>query len=125
MSKKKLFYFGCIDVAGHYLFPALRDADKDQMPGTNFKVIQYIDGLYTPGEYGPQGSAQFTQVGPLSIISWHDFTVDKRPGSNSNIIGYGYTGDQKQIIEDMFKDLKEKLPQVFNRQTTPITIKQQ
>jgi hypothetical protein len=124
MSNKKLFYFGCIGACGHYLFPALRDADKEQMPGVNFKVIQYIDGLYTPSEYGQQGAAQFTQVGPLSIISWHDFTIDKRPGSNSNIIGYGYTGDQKQIIEDMFNDFKIKFPQVYKRQTTPITLKQ-
>lgn len=38
--KKRLFFFGCDDVAGHYLFPSLRDSDKATMPGAQLKIIK-------------------------------------------------------------------------------------
>jgi hypothetical protein len=103
---------------GHYMFPATRRGD---FPGENYRVIEYIDGLYVPGNTA-QGAAQFSMVGPFTIIAWHDYTVDSRPGSNSNIIGYGYTGTRAEIIIDMFKDFLLQFPQVIKRQTAPINI---
>lgn len=116
---KRTYYFGCMGVTGHYMFPATR---RGNFPDANYKVIEYIDGLYTPGGSTEQGKAQFSMIGPFTIIAWHDYTVDKRPGSNSNIIGYGFTGTRSEIIVDMFKDFMIRFPQVVNRQTQPINI---
>lgn len=119
---KRLFFFGCDDSAGHYLFPSLRDSDKAQMPGANFKIIKNIDGLFTPEDDKSQGAGQYFKIGPLSIIAWHDYTIDKRPGSNSNLIGYGYEGEPDQIIDSMFKDFKTAFPSKYKRQVVPIVI---
>jgi hypothetical protein len=115
---KRTYYFGCIDVPGHYMHPSTRRGD---FPGANYRVIEYIDGLYVPG-ITTQGAAQFSMVGPFTIIAWHDYTVDKRTGSNSNIIGYGFTGTRAEIIVDMFKDFQLRFPQVIRRQNAPINI---
>lgn len=122
MSDKQLFYFGCGDVAGHYIFPGRYAIDMSKMPDVDRKLFERIDGMFTPPNT-EQGGAQFSQVGPVSIIAWHDYTIDKRPGSNSNIIGYGYEGSPKEIIEAMYEDFKAKFPWVYKRQTQPIVIK--
>lgn len=119
MSDKRTYYYGCIGVAGHYMHPYAKSSD---FPDGNFKVIQYIDGLYTPGGTSEQGKAQFSMIGPFTIIAWHDYTVDKRPGSNSNIIGYGFTGTRAEIIVAMYKDFEIRFPQVIKRQTAPIDV---
>lgn len=119
MTDRRTYYFGCIGVAGHYMHPHIR---RGELPGVNYKVIQYIDGIYTPGESTDQGAAQFSMVGPLTIIAWHDYTVDKRPESNSVIIGYGFTGTRAEMIWDMIKDFSIRFPQVLKRQTKPINV---
>jgi hypothetical protein len=119
MSDKRTYYFGCIGAKGHYMFPAVSRKD---FPGANYKIIDYIDGLYTPGGDYDQGEAQFSMIGPFTIIAWHDYTIDKRPGSNSNIIGFGFTGTRAEIIVEMFKDFHLRYPQVIARQTAPINI---
>jgi hypothetical protein len=115
---KRTYYFGCLGEVGHYMHPHVRSSD---FPGANFKVIQYIDGLYTPGNC-EQGAAQFSMVGPFTIIAWHDYTVDKRPGSNSVIVGYGFKGTRAEIIADMCKDFEMRFPSVIKRQTAPINV---
>lgn len=119
MNDKKTYYFGCIGQKGHYMFPTV---SRGCFPSGNYRVIEYIDGLYVPGDKFEQGAAQFSMVGPFTIIAWHDYTVDQRPGSNSNIIGYGFTGTGAKVIVDMFKDFHMRFPQVVNRQTAPINI---
>lgn len=119
MTDKRTYYFGCIGVTGHYMHPAV---SRGCFPGGNYKVIEYIDGLYTPGGNFEQGAAQFSMIGPFTIIAWHDYTVDKRPGSNSNIIGYGFTGTRAEMIADMFKDFQIRFPKVIERQSAPINV---
>jgi hypothetical protein len=118
MNNKRTYYFGCIGEKGHYMFPATRRAD---FPDANYKVIEHIDGLFVPANTA-QGAAQFSMVGPFTIIAWHDYTVDSRPGSNSNIIGYGFSGTRAEIIAEMFKDFMLRFPQVVTRQTQPINV---
>lgn len=119
MSDKRTYYFGCVEVKGHYMHPAV---SRGLFPGGNYRVIECIDGLYVPGGTLEQGAAQFSMVGPFTIIAWHDYTVDNRPGSNSNIIGYGFTGTRAEMIADMFKDFQIRFPQVIKRQTAPINV---
>lgn len=118
MSERKLYYFGCGRGPGHYMFPRF---SQSELPDVSRNLMEHIDGTFTPGWSTKQGAAQFSQVGSkVSIIAWHDYTEDKRPGSNSNIIGYGYTGSRNQIIEDMFADFKKQFPSVYQRQTTAL-----
>lgn len=119
MADKRTYYFGCMGVTGHYMHPHIR---QGELPGVNYNAIKYIDGIYTPGDTTKQGAAQLSIVGPLTIIAWHDYTVDCRPGSNSVIMGYGFTGTRAEIIVDMFKDFMVRFPQVVNRQTQPINV---
>jgi hypothetical protein len=122
MSKKQLFYFGCGDEKGHYIFPGRFAIDMSAMPDVHYKFFDRIDGVFVPAAIS-QGSGQFSQVGPISIIAWHDYTVDSRPGSNSNIIGYGYDGTTAEIINAMYEDFKAKFPRMHQRQTQPIIIR--
>lgn len=108
--KKQLFYFGCIGQAGHYWFPR----KPIDLPGVNMKILGCIDGTFTPEKYTGQGAAQETVIGPLRIVAWHDYTVDKRPKSNSNLVGYGYDN-----AEDMLADATNFFPTVMNRQPKP------
>lgn len=119
MADKRTYFFGCMGEIGHYLQPHIR---QGELPGVNYKVIQYIDGIFTPGDTSEQGAAQFSMIGLLTIIAWHDYTVDKRPGSNSVIIGYGFTGTRAEMIWEMIKDFSIRYPKVINRQTAPINV---
>lgn len=114
---RKLFFFGCGSEKGHYMFPRF---SQSELPDVNRNLMEHIDGTFTPGWSTKQGAAQFAQVGKISIIAWHDYSVDSRPGSNSNIIGYGYIGSIPQIIEDMFADFKVKFPTFYKRQPTAL-----
>jgi len=119
MADKRTYYFGCLGEKGHYMHPHIR---RGELPGVNYRVIEYIDGLYTRGNTTEQGAAQFSMIGPLTIIAWHDYTVDSRPASNSVIIGYGFTGARAEMIQEMIKDFSIRFPQVIKRQTAPINV---
>lgn len=119
---KEVFYFGCIGQLGHYLFKAgygSVDARAyiHRYPNNNVSFLQFIDGIYTPAKTKEQGKYQVTQIGDNCIISWHDYTMDKRPGSNSNVIGIGYNNP-----EELLTDAINLFPSVFNRQPRPIPI---
>lgn len=119
---KKLFFFGCLDQVGHYFKPDLTETMKREMSDVNPELFKRIDGLYVPNTPRSQGSGQFVTIGSISIIAWHDYTVDTRPGSNSNIIGYGYTGTNLTRVHDMYTDFKRLFPSIYGRQTSFILI---
>ena len=120
--KKKLLYFGCLEDHGHFMHVPERpwrsmlyaeDFEKETgMKGTFYP----IDGKYTPEETSEQGDAREVDVAPFKIIAWHDYTVDSRPGSNSALVGFGYTSR-----EEMLADATEKFPGVMKRQ--PVLLK--
>lgn len=45
------------------------------------------------------------------IIGWHDLSVDRRPGSNSNLLAVGMN-DVREIIDAAY----DKFPSVMKRQ---------
>lgn len=108
---KKLFYFGCIGEKGHYWFPQ----KPLNLPRVNMNVFDVIDATFTPGNTREQGAANEVVIGPIRIIAWCDYTVDSRPASNSNLIGYGYDN-----AEEMFTDAQRLFPSVMNRQPKPV-----
>lgn len=117
---KKLFYFGCLGQKGHFFYGGpgrYSDAITREFPGLNHNVMNGIDGTFTPGFTTKQGIYQATEIGPVIIVAWWDYTVDSRPGSNSNLIGSGYAN-----AEEMIDAAYEKFPEVMNRQSRPIPL---
>lgn len=116
--EKKLFYFGCLGQKGHYFYGSkgpYADSIIGEFPGLNRNVMNAIDGTFTPGFTKEQGIYQATDIGPVKIVSWWDYSVDIRPGSNSNLIGSGYAN-----AEEMIDAAYSKYPDVMNRQSRPI-----
>ena len=121
-----LYYFGCIREAGHYLWTDERnshypDTISRQTPGLNPALLKAIDGVFAPHcltEYQPEGLYQESIVPPVRIVAWWDRSVDKRPGSNSALIGYGF-----YTAEDMVEAAIQQFPSVMNRQPRPTRIK--
>lgn len=115
-----LLYFGCLFRPGHYLFlsengTTIQNASSlERFCGIRGQVtdrfIQCIDGLFTPVRTG-QGIYKISHVPPFLIVAWHDYTVDKRPGSNSALLGVGFTH-----AEEMFAAARLKFPSVMARQ---------
>lgn len=121
---RHLLYFGCIGVAGHYLWLTEGHTagghgsifrSRSGIEGISESFINCMDGVYVPGHTREQGQYQVSVVPPFCIVAWHDFTVDKRPGSNSALLGIGYGG-----VEDIFADAIVKFPSVMKRQIVPL-----
>lgn len=115
---KALLYFGCIRESGHYLWinesmrihnwATLRDVAK--VTGVTQRFVDCIDGIYMPFDTR-QGCYRLSHVPPFKIIGWHDYTIDKRPGSNSNLLAVGMD-DVREIIDAALI----KFPSVMKRQ---------
>lgn len=107
MENKILLFFGCENVTGHYWSGgSFRD-----IPGLTREIEYKIDTTFAPRNTREQGHYQVCTLPPVLIVSWWDYTIDSRPGSNSNLIAYGYDN-----VEEIFKDAKIKFPSVMNRQ---------
>lgn len=114
--KKILFYFGCIRGAGHYLWQSpgstiYARAAASHIPGANNKLFECLDGVFAPGGTTQQGVYQVSIIPPVTIVAWHDYTVDSRPGSNSALVGYGYNS-----AEEIIEAAKKLFPGVMSRQ---------
>jgi len=114
--KKQLYYFGCIGIIGHHFFNSggREISSKDiKIHGLSEDLLRCIDGTYPPSTdltMGRYVEVVFRQLNVI-IISWWDYSVDKRVKSNSNLIAYGYSS-----TEEVIADAKLKFPMVMNRQ---------
>jgi hypothetical protein len=112
-----IFYFGCIEDKGHYLWQKEQDgnivfaryvhpdfANRFGANGTK------LDGTFCPPEQSGTLSWMGSQVGPWVIISWWDNSVDHRPGSHSTFVTRHGTHDE------LFERAKKDWPEVFARQ---------
>lgn len=119
--QKELIFFGVIGTsAGHYfqgIGGPYSGGYRNVLPGVNLKVLEHIDGAYPPGSTNEGGKYQVSIVPPLLIVAWWDYSVDKRPGSNANLIGYGYD-DPEQMIDDAY----QQFPNVMKRQPRPTPV---
>ncbi len=121
--KKTLLYFGCLRESGHYLFAdesgrsLCKKKDVEAIVGfLPDGILWEIDGKFTPKSTSEQGSYREVIVGQFRIISWHDYTVDRRHGSNSSLLGVGY-----ESSDDMFADAAVRFPSVMRRQTRTLS----
>lgn len=121
MSERCLFYFGCIECTGHYLFVKGERSARDYdllFPDANQSLMKAfnrgaMDGVLTP-PLAEQGKYQESIIPPFRLVAWGDYTVDNRCGSNSVLIGYGYDS-----AEQILDDAPNWFPSVMKRQPRP------
>jgi len=119
---KRILYFGCGRGSGHYLW--VGEWGKEERPDmilglTGITItkefIHHIDGKYVPKTTNQQGAYRETMEAGFRIIGWHDYTVDRRQGSNSVFIGVGY-----ESAAELLDDARNFFPSVMLRQTVPL-----
>ncbi len=117
---KKLIYYGFIRGSGRSFHGAKgpdANAGAMEFPGINKHVMEIIDGTFAPGTTKKQGLYLVSHVPPVMIVSWWDYSVDKRPRSNSNLIGMGFSNAEEMIDEAM-----QIFPEIMNRQPRPVAL---
>lgn len=74
-----------------------------------------IDARLTPANDRSQGAAALRWQNGYSVLAWHDFTTDSRPGSNSVFIVAG-----TRTFAELVRLLDECAPEIARRQTAPL-----
>lgn len=116
MNKTELYYGGCIRETGHYLFESEQQKRHYAIEGMVDRLREGAwDGTFLPPYPSHYGEYQKSMVGDWLIVSWHDCSVDKRPGSNSTFLGRGFKDHASMMAE-----AKLKFPSVFRRQLCPL-----
>lgn len=101
------YYFGCIGMPGHYVF------HKNGLTAHN-KFANWIlnmDGKLTPQFDLTEGLALLHHFDGFTILAFHNYSVDKRPGSNSMFIFSGELNFHQMIkhAHNHFGQIMEKL----------------
>lgn len=115
--QKQLFYFGCRRQAGHYLWLAGHgevSTSRELIPGYSRHLLGYIDGTYVH-QLAKQSEYTLVKIANIIILQWPDYTIDKRPGSNSSLIGVGYDHEQEILAAAI-----TAFPDVMSRQSMPV-----
>lgn len=114
-----LFYFGCIRVAGHYLW---RTEDFKIYEPTKVGITRNLMGALD-GAFCPDGIKAYPQqrwlcsiVPPWTIVAWWDRSVDSRPNCCSVFIGRDFGHNPNRVLEAA----KVSFPSVFARQPQPL-----
>lgn len=117
-NQKRLWYFGPIGQPGHYLWTnENRNATEHSIAvelSCNPGLLRHIDSTFPPGHTQHEGLYNDCMVPPFRIVAWWDRSVDKRPGSNSALIGVGY-----ESAEEMIDAALKQFPSVMKRQPRP------
>ena len=111
----KVYYFGCINAPGHYLWISRGDRYLPNMVGWVPWGNEMDSGLAPQGTMEEQGHAAIHHKKGWTLVSWWDRTVDTRSKCNSAIMAEGNHGfEQIKIL------LKEYWPEVAQRQTVEL-----
>lgn len=132
MAASDVYYFGCWEESGHYLWRAEgRSARREES-----KVLPWsqLDGTLPPadrrpmrreGDYpevdreAPQGHAALHHKGGWTAIAFWDRSVDRRPGSSSTFLIRGI-----HTWEDAVRIAKAVYPRTWARYGFPIVLAQ-
>ena len=111
----KVFYFGCIEGTGHYLWAAsgarLHHESHPDFPADFPVQIHALDGgLMPPKQPPPQERAFLAHINGWTIISFTDCSVDKRPGSHSAFIVRGIMN-----LTPVLDIARQAFPRIFAR----------
>lgn len=110
------YFFGCIDVPGHYLWardPGALHAHKVRFLAEWGRSAQRIDGAYPRREDGGI-SVYLTADGPLppgwTVVTMNDNSVDHRPGSHATFVLRGRFDEATAIAR-----VRGAFPQICQR----------
>lgn len=79
-------FFGCWEQAGHFL----RDANGRTLESFGPFVPESLDGTFLRKDHRIPGQVDILCFKDYTVISFEDYTVDTRPGSNGSFIVEGY-----------------------------------
>jgi hypothetical protein len=109
MSETQAFYFGCKDRPGHYLFG--EDESIGRYHGRSYRDWRgMVDGIFPPRSTQKQGAAAIHFVHGCTVLSFWDYSVDSRPGSNSTFFIPG-----KHNFDSALAEAQKRFPWVFAR----------
>ena len=107
----RVFYFGCIDVAGHYMHASSPPRNLEERRAVSQLTHSNPWGLNIDGGLCPRrGGALVHHKDGWTALAFEDFTVDSRPGSNSVFLAEG-TYD----FDEMARIAEEYFPAVWAR----------
>jgi hypothetical protein len=113
---RRFFYFGCRGTqSGHYLHDGNRQVSGDR----DDTGIPYwlFDGTFAPLDANNRGW-KLTHLRArhhiLSVLACHDYTIDKRPGSNAAFI---VIDAEPWDTEHILAEMRERYPDCWKRLT--------
>jgi hypothetical protein len=107
----RIYYFGCRGEVGHYL----HDPKGGRSLDWRFLPWGKIDGGLCPDGTRDQGITELHQKDGWTALAFWDYSIDKRPGSNS-VFFY----EDLLEFDQMVREFQEHFPDVVNRFNFPI-----
>lgn len=104
----RLFYFGCIEVAGHYLWD--HNLKYVQRKYNNVLPWENLDGVLCPQITNENGVVKLHHKEGWTAAAFWDYSVDHRPGSNSVFFAEGIHG-----VYHMIEFIKKRFPSICKR----------
>ena len=112
----KVYYFGCRNDSGHYLWDRQRRSVEywDRLAHASISPVPWprLDGELCDGGYGVQGRARLHHKDGWTALAFADRSIDKRPGSNSAFF-FEATFDFEQAVaaaRQHFPEIVERFP---------------
>ena len=117
--RKEPLYFGCKDVTGHYVWSrnGQRKWDNPDDEKDIVYLLQSQDGKLCPKNNREQGATSiFYHIfhGEFfydTILACHDYSVDKRPGSNAMFLLPGLLTFEEAVLKatEYFPDIMQRI----------------
>lgn len=112
-------YFGCHQVAGHYVFTeGMRSYRPRYSSGE--RELSRFDGVLPPQDSAEPYLATVSRLEGwgLTALAFWDYSADKRGGSNSVVFAPSLT----ITPEDLLAEAQARFPQVFGRLPVPVRL---
>lgn len=100
-------FFGCWHSAGHFLF----NANGSTLHFFGPFIPESLDGVLLRKGHRIPGQVDVTCFKDYTVISFEDYTVDRRPGSNASFIVEGHGLTRRQC----WAAAKKVYPQIVER----------
>lgn len=113
-AKSKMYFFGCHGTGGHYYYDPEtgQSVSRKDLPGP---WGYQIDGSLAPQRDRTPFRCVVTHKDGWTALSFWDYTIDKRPGSNANFLTRG-----EYDFEEMVTLAAEQWPQIMKRFGAPL-----
>lgn len=111
------YYFGCVREAGHYLFD--ERLQKKYSYDFPYRQLGHFDGALCYKET-KHNEAALTRIWGLgySALSFWDYSVDSRGGSNSNF----FIPEMNATPEQLLHIAAQRFPTIFARLPSPVSV---